>query len=56
MPQVKGVKEFLKVAGSATETGRYGAEKLPFAIPAFVNAYYLNHRGRVIDRAGNPGI
>ena len=53
---MKGVKEFIKVAGSATETGRYGEETLFFVISAFVNEYYLNHQGRVIDRAGNSGI
>jgi hypothetical protein len=57
MPQVKGVKEFIKVAGSATKTGRYGGETLFFAISAFVNeSIILNHQGRVTDRAGNSGI
>ena len=57
MPQVKGVKEFIKVAGSATKTGRYGGETLFFAISAFVNeSIILNLQGRVIDRAGNSGI
>jgi hypothetical protein len=36
MSQVKGVKDFIKVAGSATETGRYGEENLALAISAFV--------------------
>ena len=53
---MKGVKGIIKVAGSATETGRYGEETLSFAISAFVNEYYLNHQGRVIDRGGNSGI
>jgi hypothetical protein len=41
MSQVKGVKDFIKVAGSATVTGRYGEEKRSFAISAFVSKYYL---------------
>jgi hypothetical protein len=56
MPQVKGVKGIIKVAGSATETGRYGEETLSFAISALVNEHYVNHQLRVNDRGGNSGI
>jgi hypothetical protein len=56
MSQVKGVKEFIKVAGSATETGRYGEEHPAFAISALVNGPCLERQGRMTDRAGNSGF
>jgi hypothetical protein len=37
MSQVKGVKGVIKVAGPATETGRYGGGTFAFAISAFVD-------------------
>jgi hypothetical protein len=55
MSQVKGVKGIIKVAGSATETGRYG--EVTFSFPYLpLSMSYLNHQGRVIDRGGNSGI